>query len=234
MNGGMNSEYPEAYVVIPVYNEAPVVRDVVNEVIECFPNVVCVNDGSIDGSASEIAKTRAILVNHPINLGQGAALQTGLEFALASPDAKYFVTFDSDGQHRVEDAVAMLELVEEGGYDVALGSRFLGAAENMPLVKRLVLKAAIAFSNATTGIHLTDAHNGLRVFNRAFAEDLEITTPDMAHATEITQRIAEQKYRYIEVPVIIRYTDYSLRKGQSVINAVNISFDLLMNRITRR
>ncbi|MGD0166186.1 MAG: glycosyltransferase family 2 protein [Gaiellaceae bacterium] len=226
--------HPEVYVVIPVYNEAPVIRRVVTEVLAVFSNVVCVNDGSTDNSAAEISTTAAVLINHPINLGQGAALQTGLEYALSDPKAECFVTFDSDGQHRVEDAVTMLEILKKGDYDVVLGSRFLGKAENMPLLKRLVLKAAVAFSNATSGIRLTDAHNGLRAFNRAFAEDLEITIPQMAHATEITHCIAEKHYRYLEVPVTIRYTDYSLSKGQSALNAVNISFDLLMNRITRR
>jgi len=230
----MTRMHPKVYVVIPVYNEAPVIRSVVTEVLAVFTNVVCVNDGSVDNSAAEISKTTAVLINHPINLGQGAALQTGLDYALTDPKAEYFVTFDSDGQHQIEDAVKMLEVLKKGNYDIALGSRFLGRAENMPFTKKVVLKAAVALSNLTTGIHLTDAHNGLRVFNRAFSESMEITIPHMAHATEITHRIAEEHYKYVEVPVTIKYTDYSVSKGQSVFNAVNISFDLLMNRIIKR
>jgi glycosyltransferase involved in cell wall biosynthesis len=230
----MSEPTSSVYVIIPVYNEAPVIRHVLTEVLTYFTNVICVDDGSSDRSAEEIARTDATLIRHPINLGQGAALQTGLDYALDDPNAEYFVTFDSDGQHRIEDALKMLEILRTGDYDIVLGSRFLGSMENGSLLRKLLLKAAVVFSNATTGIRLTDAHNGLRAFNRAFAEEAKITIPHMAHATELTHRIAENKHRYIEVPVTVRYTEYSKSKGQSIFNAVNISFDLLMSRITRR
>lgn len=224
----------DVYVLIPAYNEAPVIRDVLTEVTAVFPNVVCINDGSADDTAAEIEKTPAVLINHPFNMGQGAALQTGIDYALQDPEAKYFVTFDSDGQHRLEDVVTMLPFVETGGYDIALGSRFSGEAENISLLKLLVLKAAVRFSNLTAGVRLTDAHNGIRVFNRPFAENLRITIPNMAHATEIIHQISDGGYRYVEVPVTVKYTDYSRAKGQSVFNAVNIAFDVLMNRMTKR
>src|SRR5512142_1300371 len=93
----------DVWIIIPVYNEEKVIAGVVDEVTLTFPNVVCVDDGSADQSAAEIAGTRAHLVRHPINLGQGAALQTGLRYALARDGGRFFVTFDADGQHRVED-----------------------------------------------------------------------------------------------------------------------------------
>jgi len=145
------------------------------------------------------------------------------------------VTFDADGQHSLDDVKMMLAYIRtHAEVDIVLGSRFLGHAENIPALKRAILKLAIKFSNITTGLLLTDAHNGLRVFNRRVAKELEITMPDMAHASEIIHRIAEHKFKYEELPVTIAYTDYSRAKGQSVMNAVNITFDLLLQRIAKK
>jgi glycosyltransferase involved in cell wall biosynthesis len=219
-------------IVIPVYNEGSVIGGVVSSVLRHFKYVVCVNDGSRDDSSLQISKTDAYLVEHPINMGQGASLQTGIEFARQLP-VDYFVTFDADGQHRIEDVHQMLKVVESGNYDIILGSRFLGGAIGMKRSKELILKLAIRFSNFTSGIKLTDTHNGLRVFNRHVAETMQITMPDMAHASEILEIMATQKYRYTEVPVTIEYTDYSRSKGQTLINAINIGFDTLLRKITK-
>lgn len=221
-----------AAVIIPVYNESKVIKGVLDKVLKNFKHVVCVNDGSSDNSSSEISKTKAYLVEHPINMGQGAALQTGIEFARGLP-VDYFVTFDADGQHRISDVKTMLNEIRKGKHDIILGSRFMGDAIGMKTSKLLVLKLAIKFSNITSGLKLTDTHNGLRVFNRNVAEELQITLPDMAHASEILEIIADKKYRYKEVPVTIEYSDYSRAKGQSIINAVNIGFDTLLRKITK-
>ena len=221
-------------IIIPVYNEALVIRQTIEHVISTFHNVICVDDGSRDNSITEIRKTKAFLVAHPLNLGQGAALQTGIEYALRDKNMKYFVTFDADGQHDIRDVENMLMCIRKNNVDVVLGSRFLGSAENISNFKKIVLKSAVLFSNLTTGLHLTDAHNGLRVFNRKVAENLEITMPDMAHASEIVHRIAEKGYSYSELPVTIAYTDYSRAKGQSALNAINISFDLLLHKVTKK
>lgn len=219
-------------IIMPVYNEAKVVGNVINGLLKHFKYVVCINDGSKDDSSLEISKTSAYLVEHPINMGQGAALQTGIEFARQLP-VSYFVTFDADGQHRIQDVQVMLKEIKTGKYDVILGSRFLGNTVGMKKSKYLILKMAIQFSNITSGLKLTDTHNGLRVFNRKVAEEMQITLPDMAHASEILEIIAEKKYKYIEIPVTIEYTDYSRSKGQSIINAINIGFDTLLRKISK-
>lgn len=219
---------------MPVYNEAEVIGTVIKGVLERCPTVVCVNDGSTDASAAEIVKAGGYLVDHPINMGQGAALQTGIEFARAMPHIQRFVTFDADGQHLVEDAARMVEMLEGGDLDIVLGSRFLGETIGASGAKKVLLKAAVKFSNITSGIRLTDAHNGLRAFNRHVAETIEITAPDMTHASEIIELIAANSYRYQEVPVTIRYTDYSTSKGQASVNAINIAVDTLLRRVTRQ
>ena len=223
----------ETVLIIPVYNEGQVIREVVKKASLKYKNIVCVNDGSKDNSAGEIAKTSAFLVSHPINMGQGAALQTGIEFARQIKGVKYFVTYDADGQHRLEDVDMMLETIRKTPTDFVLGSRFLGSTVNMPKLKRYLLRAAVRFSNVTSGVYLTDTHNGLRVFNKKVADKIQITMPDMAHASEILEIIAKNKYSYQEVPVVIEYTDYSRGKGQTMINAINIAFDTLLRKVSK-
>lgn len=219
-------------IIIPVYNEGKVIREVVRKVTEKYKYVVCVNDGSRDNSLQEIRATDAHCIDHPINMGQGAALQTGIEYSRNLP-VDYFCTFDADGQHSLEDVAAMIEKIKDSKCDIILGSRFLGKTVNMPRIKKAVLKLAIWFTNVTTGLKLTDTHNGLRVFNRKVAEEMRITLPDMAHASEILEIIAEKKYTHQEVPVTIEYSEYSMSKGQTVINAVNIGFDTLLRKVTK-
>jgi glycosyltransferase involved in cell wall biosynthesis len=216
----------DVWVVIPVFNEAPVLASVLGEVLAVFPNVVCVDDGSSDGSAEAVLQTMAHLVRHPVNLGQGAALQTGLSYARVQPGAEFFVTFDADGQHRVEDAVAMVAVARSGQADLVLGTRFGGHAESVPPVKRLILRTVVALSRAGRRLKLTDAHNGLRVLTRPVADDLQITMNGMAHASEIVAYLSRSSWRVREVPVAIRYTEYSRSKGQSLLNGVNVLFDL--------
>jgi glycosyltransferase involved in cell wall biosynthesis len=220
-------------LIIPVYNEDSVIFGVVENAKKHFKHIVCVNDGSKDNSRSEILRSGAYLVDHPINMGQGAALQTGIEFARQIENIDYFVTFDADGQHRINDVKQMLARIHKGDVDIVLGSRFLGKTIGMKRSKKVLLKVATRFSNVLSGVKLTDTHNGLRVFNRHVAETMQITMPDMAHASEILDIIARQKYRYTEVPVIIEYTDYSRSKGQAMINAVNIGFDAILRKISK-
>jgi glycosyltransferase involved in cell wall biosynthesis len=216
----------DVWVVIPVFNEAQVLEGVINQVLEVFPNVVCVDDGSGDGSVNAVLRTAAHLVRHPVNLGQGAALQTGLSYARVQPGAQYFVTFDADGQHRLEDASAMLDVARSGSVDLVLGTRFAEHADSVPFLKRLVLRTAVLLSPAGRKLKLTDAHNGLRVLTRPVADDLRITMNGMAHASEIVSYLGRSSWRVREIPVSIRYTEYSRSKGQSLLNGVNILFDL--------
>ncbi len=218
----------DVWLVIPLFNEGEVIGDVVTEAIETFPNIVCVDDGSSDDSGAIARTAGARVVKHPINLGQGAALQTGFDYVLTDPRAAYAVTFDSDGQHRVEDALAMVERLRKGDLDVVLGSRFLDDRTKPGALKRLVLKMAVVFTNMTSGVRLTDAHNGLRVFTTDALKRIRIRQNRMAHASEIVSQIGKANLRYEEMPVLIVYTDYSRGKGQSIWNSVNILVDLIM------
>lgn len=220
------------WFVIAAYNEESVIRSVVTEVRSKYKNVVVVDDGSTDDTASEAEVAGAIIVAHPVNLGQGAAIQTGLAFTLRR-DAKYIVTFDADGQHNVEDVDVMLDAMERAQCDVVLGSRFCGTAENIPLLRLLTLKAAISFTRTTTGLQLTDTHNGLRVLKAESAKRINLQQNGMAHASEFLEQIAHYGMSYVEVPVNIRYTEYSLQKGQRFSNSLNILMDLVIERFIK-
>lgn len=215
------------WLVVPLFNEATVIGSVIENARTVFKNIVCVDDGSKDNSARLAADAGAHVVHHPINLGQGAALQTGIKYALQDPLAQFFVTFDSDGQHLVSDAVTMVETLNKTKVDIVVGSRFLDNRTKPGFVKHVVLKAAIGFERLLTGVRLTDAHNGLRALSRSAAESIEITQNRMAHASEIVREIGRLKLKYLELPVHIVYTDYSRSKGQSVWNSVNILNDLM-------
>jgi glycosyltransferase involved in cell wall biosynthesis len=217
-----------------VYNEATVVDGVIETIHKEFSNVICVDDGSADDSAKVIQASGATLVQHPFNLGAGAATQTGIDYALQDPKAEYFITIDADGQHDVKDAVKMLGYLKEHKLDVVFGSRFMGEVQNISAFKRFFLKIAAIFSKNTTGVNLTDPHIGLRVFNRKFAENLNITLPDFTHASEVIHRTGEGGYSYAEYPVTVTYSDYSKSKGQPMLNAINISVDLLFHRISKK
>lgn len=218
----------DTWLIVPLYNEASVVGDVITGARQQFPKIVCVNDGSTDDSAAVARAAGAVVVEHPINMGQGAALQTGMSYALRDPEAKYFVTFDSDGQHQVSDAIGMVEkLRNTPDLDVVLGSRFLGEPIEAGLLKRIFLKAAVLFERITTRMKVTDTHNGLRALNRHATQLIHLRQNRMAHGSEFLREIAGNQLRYEEYPVHIVYTDYSRAKGQSLWNSVNIIHDLI-------
>lgn len=221
-----------AMVVMPAYNEGQSVGAAVTAALRCFDHVVVVDDGSRDDTADQARQAGAFVIRHPVNLGQGAALQTGFNWALER-GATWVVTLDSDGQHDPQDAVALLALAATEQADAALGSRFLGRTEGMPASRRLLLKCALAFQNATAGIRLTDVHNGLRVLSHRALRRIQITQDRMAHASELVSQLGACGLKVVEGPVTIRYTEYSLAKGQSSIGALHILLDLLMARLGR-
>ena len=214
------------WFVVPLFDEGAVIGDVIRDLRTRYPLVVCVDDGSQDGSAAIAEAAGASVVRHPFNLGQGAAIKTGIDYALRDPQMRQVVTFDADGQHQVDDAAAMIALRESEGVDVVLGSRFLDARTTPGLIKRLVLRGAVWYSNLTSGVKLTDAHNGLRVLGREVCERMTIEQNRMAHASEIVEEIGRHGFTVAEHPVHILYTDYSRSKGQSVLNSVNIVIDM--------
>ena len=220
------------FIVIAAFNEAAAIPRVVERVRAKFPDIVVVDDGSTDETSAALAGSGVFLLRHMVNRGQGAALQTGIQFAVRQ-GAEVVVTFDADGQHDMEDIPALVAPVLSGECDVALGSRFLHAGTKVPLIRRLVLKCGILFTRAVSRVRISDTHNGFRAFSRKAASELRITLDRMAHASEIIDQIRENRWRYREVPVRILYTEYAMTKGQSSWNALRIASQFLFRKITR-
>ena len=224
-----HSEISNLWVVIAAYNEEKVIKDTIANVLKYVDNVVVVDDCSTDATIQNAFETGAHVLRHPINLGQGAALQTGIEYARAN-GCEYVVTFDADGQHSAQEILPMLNMLQQSNADIALGSRFLGKTLNLPWQRRFILKAAIIFSRLTGGMKLTDVHNGFRILTRRFCDQFEFRQNRMAHASEILSHISSHKFKYIEFPVTITYTEYSLHKGQKGSNALRVVMELLIGK----
>jgi glycosyltransferase involved in cell wall biosynthesis len=218
----MSSSRHDTWVVIAAYNEGAVIGDVVAGVRREGWSVVVVDDGSRDETAARARAAGISVVRHAVNLGQGAALQTGIDFALRR-GARHIVTFDADGQHAVEDIPTLIAGLEDA--DVALGSRFLGSVEGASRGRLALLRTAVVMSNRLSGLRLTDAHCGLRAFRADVAPLLRITQNRMAHASQLLRKIGSSGLRVVEVPCTVRYTEHSKRKGQGGFQAVRILFD---------
>ncbi len=216
------------YAVIPAYNEAATVAQAVRGVLPYVSRVVVVDDGSCDDTAAQAKAAGAKVVRHAVNLGQGAALQTGIDYALLRK-AEIIVTFDADGQHDPADIPSLVAALAHA--DVAFGSRFLGQAVGMGRLRGLFLKLARAYTYATTGLMLSDTQNGVRALSAQAARRIRLRQNRMAHAAEFIAQVAQHKLRFAEVPCTVRYTDYSRAKGQKSRHAIYILLDLFLKRI---
>ncbi len=221
---------PDLWVVVPAYNESTRLPNTLRELVAHIRNVVVVDDGSPDDTAEAARECGVWVLRHPINRGQGASLQTGIDFALAC-GASHIVTFDADGQHDPDDIPAIVAPLVAREADITLGSRFLGRSFGMPTSRRIVLKLAILFTRIVSRIRVSDTHNGFRGFTREAASKLHIRQDRMAHASEILDEVRRLGLRFTEVPVTIRYTAGTLAKGQSSWNAVRIAWQFLIGKV---
>jgi glycosyltransferase involved in cell wall biosynthesis len=197
------------FIVVPAWNEEKKISSVLTDLKKYYPpeNIVVVDDGSVDQTFTLAAASGVKVLRHLINRGQGAALQTGNDYALRA-GAEIIVHFDADGQHQAAEIASWIQPVVAGEVDVVLGSRFLGRKNYLPLIKRVFFKLVIPWHNLFTGLKLTDLHNGTRVLSRLAATRIKITQDEMAHNSEISSQIAKYKLRWREMPVEIIYHDY--------------------------
>jgi hypothetical protein len=227
-----NPKHAGVWIVIPAFNEGKRLPLVLEGLLPGYRNITVVDDGSRDDTSEAARRYPVHVLRHRINRGQGAALQTGITYSLLQ-GAEAIVTFDADNQHQPADLPRMLAPVLRGECDVMLGSRFLGDSSNVPPGRRLLLRAARLVTWATSGLLLSDAHNGLRVLSRKAAEAIHLHQDRMAHASEIYDQISRARLTYREMPVTIRYTAETLAKGQSAGNAVNVLFHYLFGKLQK-
>ncbi len=216
-------------VVVPAYNEGKTIGSVARGLFEHVDRVIVVDDGSTDDTLREAQKAGAVVLHHEINCGQGAALETGHEYA-RKINADYVLHFDADGQFDSADIAPALKALQELGADILFGSRFLGKQANIPFLKRwLVLPISKFLNFLITGSRFSDVHNGFRILTRRALNSIYITQDRMAHATEIVALVKKNKLKYIEFPVAVRYSEY----GQGVGGGVRVLRDLLVGWFVR-
>ena len=217
-------------IVIPCFNEGEILKKSVKELLDLNYEVIVVDDGSEHSAWELLNKLPVHFLRHCINLGQGAALQTGMDYA-KQIGTEVVVHFDADGQHSPADIPALLAALES--CDIALGSRFLRPEDmsKVPFLKRQLLRCARLVNFVFTGLWLSDAHNGFRALGPKALACINLTENRMAHATEILSQIKAHRLAWREVPTTIRYTSYSKQKGQRWYNSLNILIDLILNKI---
>ena len=228
--GGPPNKPPlrSVFVIVPCFNEGPVLRQTVAELLALGVSVVVVDDGSHHPVRQPDEPLPFHLIRHSINLGQGAALQTGMDYALRQ-GAELLIHFDADGQHDPSTILPMVEILRSQAADVVLGSRFLLPAPK----RRVLLRGSIFISRLFCGLWLSDTRSGLRGLTRQAAQQIRLTENGFGHASEILSEIRRARLRYREIPTLVRYTDYSRGKGQSVGNSLNLVVDLLLQKMFR-
>ena len=214
-------------MVVPAFNEQKVIKDIINNLLKKFPNVIVVNDGSNDRTLEIINELDIKVLSHEINLGVGAAVQTGFDYVSKIPNAKAVITFDADGQHLVDDAVAMAKEILICDEGIIFGTRFPKHSKNIPKLKRIVLKLIARITDLVTGVTLSDAHNGLKAYKVSTIKELELQFSSYSYESELITQVAKKKIDYKEMPTDIKYTSYSIKKGQKLLNGLLIIEDLL-------
>jgi len=202
------------FIVVPAWNEEKNIVKTISDLKKYYSeeNIVVVDDGSKDKTAELARQNGAVVLRHLINRDQGAALQTGTEYALGR-GADIIVHFDADGQHQAGEIAEWIKPIVEGRVEVVLGSRFLGKKSNAPLIKKIFFKLAVPLHNWFVGLGLTDLHNGVRVLSRSAAEKIRITQDHKAHVSDILSQVSRYRLTYQEVPTEIIYHEY----GQKIV-----------------
>lgn len=215
--------------VVPAYNEGKNIGSVARGLFEHVDKVIVVDDGSSDDTLCEAQRVNAVVLRHKINRGQGAALQTGHEYALKL-GADYVLDFDADGQFDPFDIKPALEAIKIAQVDILFGSRFLGKKSNIPFFKKFFILPTAKFLNyLITKLPLSDVHNGFRIYARKALQSITITQDRMAHATEIVAQVRDARLKYIEFPVNVRYSEY----GQGASGGLKILRDLFFGKFVK-
>lgn len=225
-----NMKSKQIIAVIAAYNEEKKIAGVVDDVSKYVDLVIIVDDGSKDKTVDVVKNKKAVVLKHCINLGQGAALQTGFDYA-KKLNPEVVITYDADGQFKAKEITRIIKPILDKKVDVVLGSRFLGKTVNMSPIRKYVLKLGILFTLIFSEIKLTDTHNGFKALNNKALNSIEITQNRMAHASEIIDEIKRNNLNYLEMPVTVKYDDYSKQKGQSNLNSIKILVELITRKL---
>ncbi len=215
--------------IIPAFNEATTIRSVIRSVRPFVNQMIVIDDGSSDETASIARDEGVVLVRHVLNCGLGAALSTGLAMA-RSLGADAAVTIDADGQLFAEDIEIVLKPLHDDQADVVIGSRFLSNNNTIPIIRRLYNRIGNGITWALFGVWTSDSQSGIRAFNRTALELISIRCSRMEVSSEFFDEIKKKNMRWHEVPIRVQYTTYSLSKGQNFSHGVRTVLRLALRR----
>jgi glycosyltransferase involved in cell wall biosynthesis len=219
--------------IIPAYNEPNHVADVIRGASAYVDSVIVVNDGSSDKTASVAREAGAIVVSHPLNCGAGAATMTGIE-AARRLQANVAVTLDADGQHNPEDIPKLLIPVKEGRADIVIGTRFFKGSKNtIPAIRTFFNMGGNVFTYLVTGRYVSDSQSGFKVLGPEALREIQLHLSGFEFCSEIIREIEQHKWRVVEVPIRVTYSEYTLAKGQSFSRGVITACKMLLRSFLR-
>lgn len=219
-------------IIIPAYNEAKVLKNTLKDVKATLaassiaPTLIVINDGSTDQTQSIAEKYADVVLTHRVNRGLGAALSTGIEYVKRSDKFQHLVTFDSDGQHNSNDIIKAVKSLT-GGFDVVIGSRFLHAKQQFPKMRKVVLKLSNFITYLFFQVWTTDSQSGFRALDAKAFHAITLHANRMEVSSEFFAEIKKHHLKFTEIPITVKYTDYSLAKGQSNLNSMRVLVKLL-------
>ena len=206
---------------IPAFNEEKNIAAILVQLKNTSQHIIVCDDGSKDLTSKIAEELGAIVIQHKKNLGYGAAIKT-IFLKAQEINADILITFDADGQHRIEDIKKILEPIEKNEADIVIGSRFLNDSQNIPKYRKIGIKAITELTNITGGTKITDSQSGFRAYNKKILQNIKPTDMGMGISTEILIKTQKAGYKIIEVPITILYegdtsTHNPISHGSSVI-----------------
>lgn len=191
-------------VAIPAFNEEKNIAGIILKLKKFTDEIIVCDDGSTD-LTSEIADALGVkIVKHSKNLGYGSAIKS-LFLKCKEMNVDAMITFDADGQHRIEDLEKLIQPIKDDSADLVIGSRFLDEETKIPKYREAGVKAITKLTNVAGGTKISDSQSGLRAYNKKILEDLQLMETGMGISTEILIKAQKSNFRIIEVPIKILY-----------------------------
>ena len=227
MNLPINFDKSNVLVLLPAYNEGPVIGQVLEKIKTAgYSNICVVNDGSSDQTGAIVKQSEAQLLEHLINRGAGAAVQTGIAFA-KEQGFKYAVLMDSDGQHLPEDIERLYEKMHHSNADIVVGNRFTWTQNEVPRHRVAYNQIANVFTNIFCKKSYTDTQSGFQLLNRKAIENIHLKSRGFGFCSEMLIYSEKANLLVEETPIQVRYTNYSLKKGQNLKEGVRTAKSIL-------
>ena len=207
---------------IPAYNEEKTIAGIILKLQKVADKVIVCNDGSTDLTGEIAERLGAIVINHPKNRGYGAGIRS-IFLKANELDADILVTFDADGQHRIEDIKSVVEPLQKNEGDIVIGSRFIGENnDNVPKYRKAGIKTITNITNTSTDLNITDSQSGFRAYNKRVLEQMDLSDYGMGVSSEILIKASRKGFKILEVPIVVLYegdtsTHHPVSHGLSVI-----------------